>query len=239
MDNPDANGDQSNKPVALIGTLGWRQFLLAKKEMLDAYDKARMQSKAHEVQTSHGRMAEAQFRTWLESFLPKRYGVCSGYVISQGQIEGCEMPHFDVIIYDQLESPVLWVEADPDRSKLGTVRAIPAEYVRSVIEIKSAFNLVAVRKAREKLNELASLLAGCDRPGERYPKYLMREFFSAMVFFELREADRNCWSALKTFHAWDEFPRGFASVLILRGQGLPEEYSGRICALRSTNNPPP
>jgi hypothetical protein len=60
-------------------TQGWKQFLTARKEMLDAFDRAREKSSLHEVATYHGKVAEAEFRKWLGSFLPKRYGVTSGY----------------------------------------------------------------------------------------------------------------------------------------------------------------
>jgi len=122
------------------GKQGWRQFLGAKQEMLDAYDRARVQAKAHEVETYHGSIAEAQFRDWLGSFLPRRYGVTAGYIVSQAQEEDVRLPHFDVIIYDQRESPVLFVETNPDTSTKGAARAIPAEHVLAVFEVKSAFN---------------------------------------------------------------------------------------------------
>lgn len=50
--------------------------------MLDAFDSAREKARSHEVETFHGRVAEAKLREWLSSFLPKRYGVTSGYIVS-------------------------------------------------------------------------------------------------------------------------------------------------------------
>jgi hypothetical protein len=77
---------------------GWRQFLTGRKEMLDAFDRAREQSRAHEVETFHGRVAEAAFRKWLAEFLPGRFGVTSGYIVSPGVSSSQKVPHFDVII---------------------------------------------------------------------------------------------------------------------------------------------
>ena len=37
---------------------GWKQFLTARKEMLDSYDRARTHSSKHKVQTSHGNVAD-------------------------------------------------------------------------------------------------------------------------------------------------------------------------------------
>jgi hypothetical protein len=63
-------------------TLGWRQVLTAREKMLHEYDRARAHSRAHEVETYHGVAGEASVREWLADFLPKRYGVTAGYVIS-------------------------------------------------------------------------------------------------------------------------------------------------------------
>jgi hypothetical protein len=180
----------SNLP--LTGTQGWRQFLGAKKKMLDAYDRAKGQAKAHEVEVFHGRVAEAQVRDWLLGFLPKRYGVTSGYIVSQGQTENTKLPHFDIIIYDQIEAPVLWIEDSPDATATGTSRAIPSEYVRSVLEVKAAFNSNSVSTALEHLSDLDSLLAGVDAPGEQFKKFLPQRFFTAIIFFQLRNENRRC-----------------------------------------------
>ena len=56
---------------------GWKQIITARKAILDAFDTAREQARAHEVETYHGRVAEAEIRKWLVQFLPKRYGVTS------------------------------------------------------------------------------------------------------------------------------------------------------------------
>lgn len=118
---------------------GWRQFLTGRKEILDAYDKAREHAKAHETETYHGRVAEGAVRKWLAGFLPKRYGVTSGYIVSPGLASNVKLPHFDVIIYDQIESPVLWLEDNSDNSAQGRSLAVPVEYVLAVLEVKSNF----------------------------------------------------------------------------------------------------
>ena len=69
--------------------------------MLEAYDMAC----EHEAENYHGKVAAASFREWLVGFLPKRFGVTSGYVISPGSASDEKKPHFEVIIYDALESP--------------------------------------------------------------------------------------------------------------------------------------
>jgi hypothetical protein len=76
--------DGQSKLKVQVPNQGWKQFLTARDIMLAAYDKARVHSSKRQVQTEHGNVAEAEFRKWLIDFLPKRYGVTSGYVISQG-----------------------------------------------------------------------------------------------------------------------------------------------------------
>jgi hypothetical protein len=69
-----------------------------------------MQSRAHEVETNHGLVLEAAIRSWLTEFLPRRYGVTSGYVVSHARAETDPLPHFDLLLYDAFETPTLWVE---------------------------------------------------------------------------------------------------------------------------------
>src|SRR4051812_19125465 len=94
--------------------------------------------------------------------LPKRYGVTSGYIISQGLWGNVKAPHFDVIIYDLLNAPVLWVEDHPDTSAAGRSMAIPAEHVLGVIEVKSALAPTSMKQAVEHLRDLAPLMKGVD-----------------------------------------------------------------------------
>jgi hypothetical protein len=127
---------------------GWSQFLAARKEMLDSFDKARIHSRKHKVETEHGNVGEAEFRNWLKNFLPKKYAVTSGYIISTGVSEKEKIPHFDVIIYEHLDAPVLWIEDNHDKSEQGRSLAIPAEYVKAVIEVKSAFKNKTVKDGK-------------------------------------------------------------------------------------------
>jgi len=211
---------------------GWKQFLTARKEMLDTYDKAKTHSKAHKVETYHGKVAEAEFRKWLINFLPKKYGVTSGYIISQGVSDLTKAPHFDVIIYDHLESPILWVENNPDSSNQGKSLAIPAEYVKAVLEIKSAFKNSTVKDAFNHLNELSPLMSSVDSTNERYKMYFPKDFFCGTVFFELRKEDENDKEALFSMLNCINL-RNFFGGLILRGDGKIKEACGKINILSS------
>jgi hypothetical protein len=164
---------------------GARQFLAERVRLLSEYDHARTHSRAHKVETYHGNAGEAFVRDWLERFLPKRYGVTPGYIISQRIGEPVKLPHYDVIIYDQLEAPVLWVEGNPDTVSNAQSRAIPVEYVRAVIEVKARLTRPSAKEATTHLCDLMPFAEGVDSPEERYKKYLPHNFFCASLFFEL------------------------------------------------------
>jgi hypothetical protein len=197
--------------------------------MLDAFDRAREQSRIHEVETYHGIAAESEFRKWLESFLPARYGVTAGYVISPGIKGNAKAPHYDVIIYDKLESPVLWIE---DQAHGDESRAIPVEYVKSVLEVKSTFSPETVKHAAEHLGDLSPLMAGLDDPNERYKLHLPGSFCCGMVFFNVKRNLSSLRTGLEQVGSCIQY-RGFMGGIILRVEGSAAPASGRISLYRS------
>lgn len=187
--------------------------------MLDEYDRALIHANEQPVPTHHGIVGEASVRDWLGTFLPKKYGVTSGFIRNQGLPTPHQSAHFDVIIYDQVEAPILWIEANEDKSESGRKRIIPAEHVRAILEVKAAFSRRTVRDAIAKLGELTPLTAGANGAAERYPKYLPASAILAMVFFELRTADASDMEALNLLRTV-EFGRPFYGAAVLRGQGI-------------------
>jgi hypothetical protein len=213
-------------------TQGWEQFLTARRELLDAFDRAKEKTKSHKVRTQHGRTAEAAVRNWLSNFLPMKYGVTSGYIISQGMPEGVKTPHFDVIIYNKLESPVLWSDTNSDLSSDGSSRAIPAEHVQAVIEVKSSFDATSAAKAIKQLFELRPLLKEIDPVDERYKMYLPPNFFNAVIYFEDRGRQRYNKTALSK--AIPRRPlRGFFGGIILRANDVQTDEALRMIFLVS------
>jgi hypothetical protein len=210
----------------------WRQFLLAKRTMLAEYDRALSHAKTQVVSTHHGNVAEAAVRDWLATFLPKRYGVTSGYIRSQGFGTGHQSPHFDVIVYDQLEAPTLWIEENRDKSDGGRARIIPAEHVGAIVEVKSAFSRRTVSEAMTKLHELDRLMAGLDDVAERYPRYLRPSAVLAMLFFELRAKNSSELATLEMFRA-ASFGRAFYGGVILRGEGRDPDDTARVQQMTS------
>ncbi len=211
---------------------GWKQFLTGRKEMLDAFDSAREKARAHKIETSHGKVAEAELRKWLAGFLPKRYGVTPGYIVSTGLKSTDRTPHFDVVVYDQLESPVLWVENSPDASAQGRSLAIPVEHVRCVLEVKSRFTSASSGDAVSHLRELHPLIGGVDDAAEMYKLYLPPTFCCGVVFYDLKESDQHSESALAKLLAGIEL-RGFLGGVVLRGEGHQQDTTGDISLLRS------
>ena len=156
------------------------------------------------MKTEHGPASEASIRAWLESFLPSKYGVTSGYIIPGLISEAYTLYHYDVIIYDRLNSPTLWIEDNPDQSLQGTRRAIPAEHVYGVFEVKSSFNTTSAKDAINKLNEI-----------NRIATHLPRTFVSLILFFEIDSGLANKPYMIKHLCPKHSIP-GYWGGLILR-----------------------
>lgn len=221
-----SNGEKS----VVLG--GWPQFTTQKSKLVNDFRTFAEMSENRPTETDKGKFAEALFRDWLEQFLPAKYGVTSGYIISQGDstlpgdaLKG-KLRHYDVIIYNKLDSPVLWTEISPDHSHSGRVRAIPAEYVHGVIEVKSSFNARSISEALKKLNELTPLLQ-FDEPTERYKRFIPANFYMGLVFFTLPEKEQNKLDLLNKLKP-GTFPRGFHGCVILSADGLNQRNTGLL-----------
>ena len=62
---------------------GWVEFITEKLVILDAFERSKIRIVNRPTQTGKGSVAEAECRQWLTRFLPKKYNVTSGYIISQ------------------------------------------------------------------------------------------------------------------------------------------------------------
>lgn len=157
------------------GFIGWREFLSTRKEILNEVDRAKAQNSSRPVKTEHGNAGEAEFRRWLSDFLPEKYGVTSGYIIPDVMAPaGYSLRHFDVIIYDRMNSPKLWIDGNRDKSDQGRSKAIPAKQVHAVFECKASFGRKSAVDAIGKLAELNEFFG-----------HLPEKFTSAIIFFDL------------------------------------------------------
>ncbi|MEZ4453012.1 MAG: DUF6602 domain-containing protein [Nannocystaceae bacterium] len=195
------------------GTVGWQEFQTCKRELLRCFDSAKERTANRPTQTEHGPIAEAALREWLGEFLPKKFGVTSGFIIPDTRSMRYTLRHYDIIVYDALNAPVLWVEENPDKSMPGRSQAIPANHVLAVIEVKSGFTRRAILDALTKLSELKECRA-----------HLPAHFISMLAFFEVRVPEQStCTLAEKLVQA--EIP-GYVGGLILRANGLDPDLAG-------------
>ena len=212
---------------------GWKQFLSMRESMLSSFRLSKSQQANKPVKTQHGNHGEQLVRSWLSNFLPKKYGVTSGYIISQGLPEDSPILHYDVIIYDALESPILWLD-EGEKS-----RAIPAEFVLGVIEVKANLTSESSEKAIKKLKELEPLLIDEDEPGERYKVYLPKNFFCCVFFFELLKENIHSGKILDNLVEGTRL-KGYRGGLILDYAGSDINRSGKIILMKwpepKTNN---
>lgn len=218
---------------------GWSQFTTQKRKMVSDFNLFKEMSENRPTETDKGRYAEALFRNWLEQFLPAKYGVTSGYIIQQTDAvkprSALKLRHYDVIIYNRLEAPVLWTENSPDHSISGRIRAIPAEYVHAVLEVKSTCNAKHIADAFKKLNELAPLL-GLEDNNELYKQYIPADFYMGMIFFELPEKEQGKLQLLNKLMPVN-FLRGFFGGIILSAEGLNPRNTGRFMYQSVGNSP--
>lgn len=206
------------------GAIGWKEFMSARAQLLNAMDVSKMRNASRPVQTTHGSAAEAAIRDWIGSYLPKRYAVTSGFVVPDVIASEYKLYEFDVIIYDQTESPILWVDRDLDRSHEGAKLAIPAQYVKAVLEVKSSLNHEHAVAAVTKLRQLSF-----------FHPFLPATFFSGIVFFELNTSLLNQKQILLDLIPDDLVP-GYIGGVVLRCE-LNREMTGEFSLLHTSDKP--
>jgi len=190
-----------------FGQHGWKEFLRNRKNILDEFDKIFEQTSNRPIQVAHGHGVEAFLRKWLAEFLPKKYGVTSGYIIPNIYNDSGKIYHYDIIIYNQLDSPILWTEGNEDTSDQGKYRAIPAKHVIAVYEVKARLTKSNVTDAIDKLNQT-----------KEFTDQLNPLYFCGVIFIDLKEVDNNKKSIIKELiKGKDVF--GFTGGLVLRYEG--------------------
>ncbi|CAM4392541.1 DUF6602 domain-containing protein [Flavobacterium terrigena] len=201
-----------------FGQHGWKEFNQNRETILSEFDKIIQQTKNRPVQIAHGLGVEAHIRKWLSEFLPKKYGVTSGYIIPNLYNDNIRLYHYDIIIFNQLEAPILWTEGNYDQSEQGKYRAIPAKHVVAVYEVKSRLTKLNVSNSIKKLNET-----------ESFKEQLNPLYSCGVIFIDLKEKDNNDESIIKELmKGKDVF--GFTGGMVLRYEN---DYSaiGRISLL--------
>lgn len=161
--------------------IGVDSFFAMRNRILSDYENAKIQTTDDAAKVEHGNIGEAAIRNWLSEFLPKRFGVCKGYIITTNLNYQSNLEEWDIIIYDALEAPILFIRD----SGIGTEkrRAIPVEYVRGIIEVKSKLTIESSKKATEKLKKLKHFIG--ENESEIYPTFLTKPFVSLMMFMEV------------------------------------------------------
>ncbi len=212
--------------------IGIDSFFAERKKLLDAFDQAIQQSSDDEVKTEHGVVGEAHVRKWLSSFLPKRFGVCKGYIITTNLEYSGALEEWDVIIYDALDAPILFTRAASEQEEK---RAIPVEYVRAVIEVKATLTPHNANSAVTKLNKLREFIGENKSP--EYPQFLCPPFITSALFFEtkvnsMNEYRKSLDNLCVLFKQFPELP--FLGALVLRSQKS-HEHSGYLKAMYSNS----
>ncbi|EGR0671533.1 hypothetical protein E4T17_21815 [Vibrio vulnificus] len=186
------------------GQHGWKQFHRNRKDILDEFDKIYEQQANRPVKTAHGDGVEAYLRKWLSEFLPKKYAVTSGYIIPDLYDDSKTLYHYDIIIYQALEAPVLWTEGNYDNSPQGKYLAIPAKYVVAVYEVKSRMTKKSVVDSIEKLKEVNS-----------FKDQLPKNYHSGAIYVDLKDSEVKSKSIIKDLYQGSS-AHGFIGGMVLR-----------------------
>ena len=81
--------------------VGFDQLLSERKDLLEAYDKTVRGGTGDAAKVEHGNVGKHKFREFLGLFLPKKFGVAKGYIVTpdlheghleQGDITRCANP---------------------------------------------------------------------------------------------------------------------------------------------------
>ncbi len=206
-------GDKDFHYGERYGTVGWQEFLNQKHDILRKYESAKQVGRNRPTQTGHGNVGEACFREWFSGFLPKKFRVTSGFIIPDTRSVSYTLRHFDLIVYDALNSPELWAENNPDNSEEGKSRAIPAPYVCAVLEIKASLTRQSINDSIAKLKELND-----------FRSQLRNNFVSGSIFFEVAKQTQKSCKVLEYLSEPDV--TGYYGGLILSAEAIDQNITG-------------
>jgi hypothetical protein len=93
-----------------------------------------------------GNASEAIWINLLESYLPRRYGVCSAHVVDS---DGTFSDQIDIVVFDRQYSPFVF--------DFYGAKIVPAESVYAVFEAKQTINAAMIEYARQKISSVRNL----------------------------------------------------------------------------------
>lgn len=90
------------------------------------------------MKVDHGNVAEEIFRNYRARFLPKKYGVAKGHILTHDLTYDGPLEEWDLIVYDISESPVLFVRDESGATpRLGIPRPTRKRCYRSKGDVDS------------------------------------------------------------------------------------------------------
>jgi len=206
--------------------VGSEEFLTARTEMLNRYRESKSKSSHAPVRTRHGLTAEAVFRKWLATFLPKRFGVTKGSIVAPSVGLSYDLREHDIIIYDRDHACILW-EHDADTNSLDDKsRGVSSEEVLAVLEVKATLTKRNVNDALRKLEEVNQFVSEDADTGEPVSK-LSPRFHCYVVFFELLAVDQKNSTILDSLANASQI-YNYAGGIVLSAEHDSMDCSGRI-----------
>jgi len=95
---------------------------------------------------NRGREREKIVQSFLDEFLPKQYSVGYGFTVATNNQES---PEEDIVMYDEINNPLL--------SRFATLQKFPIESVYAIIEVKSVLNKKELKDSFKKIRAVKEL----------------------------------------------------------------------------------
>lgn len=139
-------------------------------------DEGRLLSNLTDHQGEKGRLNETHLKTILRRYLPTKFGVGTGFIVSRNSFKESTGPQLDIVIYDALNnSPIYTSDA---------FSIFPVEMVYGYIEVKATIARRDIKEAFFKNRNLRALMddkayADITLVGQPPPRFYMFAYQSA------------------------------------------------------------
>ncbi len=118
-----------------------------------------------------GRLNESHLKKVLRQYLPEKYGIGTGFIVSNKSLEAKDNPQLDIIIYDKINNAPLY--------KSETFGIYPVEMVYAYIEVKTTLNISEIKSAFEINKRIRALAEDKHYIGQPFIKIAPRFYIFA------------------------------------------------------------
>lgn len=167
--------------------------------------------------TAKGDVAESAWRELLGKYLPDRYKVSSGFVVSADNERSDQI---DCIVYDNVYTPVFFGEHG--------LSCIPAEAIYAVFEVKQKVSVSSIQYAAKKASSVRDLrrtsarYTGDGQPRDAKPRF---PIIAGLMAYETEGKGKWKHSLQRKLHSIQcTNPRGFLDIVLTAQDGSADYF---------------